>query len=121
MSHKEEAGQPYIGPDAEAIKQRVSARADVEELFNQFDPSQPDQYLALVTNGHTALLSDEGELPNVAYALSHLLKQTMNIAEQSESPQVSAACRAAVLAAMTEETPSSEVHDNEDNQPRATN
>ena len=116
MTTREKVGQPFIGPDIEAIKTRVDAQSETKKIFDQFDVTDPQQYMALATNGYCTVLADEQALPHVVYALATLLTSTMRMAETADNPSIGLYAKAAMLQAMQDSSSeNTEVQDNEDN------
>jgi hypothetical protein len=113
-----EQATPFVGSDAEAIKARAAAFDRMREAFEQYDISDPQSWVVLGTNGNAMILAGTHQLPQVAYALSHMLVAAIGMADESGDPLIAMATRYG-MAQVLEETISSEEKDHEDDQPRA--
>lgn len=110
---------PFIGQDAEAIKARAAAFNELNELFGQYDISDPKSWIAIVQNGSASMLADLEQLPQVAYALCHLLVSCVKTADSSDNPAVAMHTRMALATVLQESfESSSQETDNENDQHR---
>lgn len=116
MNNKEQAGQPFVGSDVDAVKLRLEAYNEVKKVFDEFDITDENQYLVMALNGYTTILADESELPNVVYMLGSLLQAAIELSQNSKHPMVSLQAKLA-LAKAFDFNPSSkeEVQENENN------
>jgi hypothetical protein len=102
-----EHATPFFGADAEAVKERAAAFEDLRQAFDEHDCSDPDSWMAIVTNGKAMMLAGEEQIPNVVYGLGHLLITAVDAADKTGNQMLSMMARMAMMKVLEESKDSS--------------
>ena len=116
---KETSGPMFMGQGVDALKERLATVEGMKASLEQVDMTDFRQWVIQVTSGAGVFIAAHQALPNVAYALTHLLNGVSALAHEA-GPEYENSVKAAILTAM-EETSTHEVSENENSNSRVSN
>lgn len=99
---QEYAGTPWVGENAEALKERCRVLSNLKDMVDTVDMTQPDAFAAFVSNRQAIFMGELEQLPHIANAMMQVVMSLIAKAEEHGDKYLADACRGAVGAAIIE-------------------
>lgn len=66
-------GHLFIGPDAEALKERIDTIGTIRDVLDNADMSDPNYWIIHASSEEAIFITGQHQMPSIAYALTHML------------------------------------------------